>query len=514
MGDHIAVAEAARPRGQGYMAQTVRSPAPKFPAGLASLMSPELPAKQHASLDTELSRGDATTKAFFDHSRGIRVNTDAVVSAALTAQYPSLELVVAPAQNCNLIAYARAGYASYDAVEDGSGSLPGSLQWDLYIPPTRRLDGALGGLGERTLFGKYIYKWKGSDFIVYYIEGRDGEMSYPAVDNYYIMTTAKAKAQQLILEAGRWSADLHEEIWVFDGGYWQKSRELYDSIRNASWESVILNPEMKRSIIDDHLSFFKGRETYKNLQVPWKRGIIYYGPPGNGKTISIKAMMHTLYAQSPVPIPTLYVRSLFSYGGPEASIKQVFGKAREFAPCYLVFEDLDTIVSDNVRSYFLNEVDGLKNNDGIFMVGSTNHLDRLDPGISKRPSRFDRKYYFPDPTLEERVAYCQFWQKKLAGNEEIEFPNKLCKAIAGITDDFSFAYMQEAFVAALLAIARRSDTRGSSIVGFMEDLGDDWVGVGGGDQDLSRLPLWVEIKKQVQILREGMEEKSEAITSL
>lgn len=35
-----------------------------------------------------------------------------------------------------------------------------------------------------------------------------------------------------------------------------------------------------------------------------------------------------------------------------------------------------------MRSYFLNEIDGLKSNDGIFIVGSTNHLERLDPGIS------------------------------------------------------------------------------------------------------------------------------------
>lgn len=52
------------------------------------------------------------------------------------------------------------------------------------------------------------------------------------------------------------------------------------------------------------------------------------------------------------------------------------------SPCYLIFEDLDTIITDSVKSYFFNEVDGLKSNDGIFMVGSTNHLDRLDPGIS------------------------------------------------------------------------------------------------------------------------------------
>ena len=62
----------------------------------------------------------------------------------------------------------------------------------------------------------------------------------------------------------------------------------------------------------------------------------------------------------------------------------IFARAREFAPCYLIFEDLDSLVTDSVRSYFLNEVDGLKNNNGIFMVGSTNHLERLDPGISVR----------------------------------------------------------------------------------------------------------------------------------
>lgn len=70
------------------------------------------------------------------------------------------------------------------------------------------------------------------------------------------------------------------------------------------------------------------------------------------------------------------------FAGPEYSIQAIFRKARQLAPCYLVFEDLDSIVSDGVRSYFLNEVDGLQSNDGIYMIGSTNHLDRLDPGIA------------------------------------------------------------------------------------------------------------------------------------
>jgi len=56
----------------------------------------------------------------------------------------------------------------------------------------------------------------------------------------------------------------------------------------------------------------------------------------------------------------------------------------------------------------LNEVDGLESNDGILMIGSTNHLERLDPGIAKRPSRFDRKYLFDDPNEGERELYAEY----------------------------------------------------------------------------------------------------------
>ena len=107
-----------------------------------------------------------------------------------------------------------------------------------------------------------------------------------------------------------------------------------------------------------------------------------------------------------------------------------------------------------MRSYFLNAVDGIEKNDGILMVGSTNHLDRLDPGLAKRPSRFDRKYLFPNPNAEEREKYMVYWQTKLSDNHDLEFPDKLCPAVAKITNGFSFAYLQEAMVASLLAIAR------------------------------------------------------------
>lgn len=161
-----------------------------------------------------------------------------------------------------------------------------------------------------------------------------------------------------------------------------------------------------------------------------------------------------------------------------------------------------------MRSYFLNEIDGLKSNDGIFIIGSTNHLDRLDPGIAKRPSRFDRMYLFPDPNFDQRVAYCKFWQKKLADNKDIEFPDELCKAIADITHDFSFAYIQEAFVAALLVIARGA--KGKEDCDVEED---GWLVTRSTSDKLDDLVLWVEIKRQVAILRESMD-KNQSVSTI
>jgi SpoVK/Ycf46/Vps4 family AAA+-type ATPase len=76
-------------------------------------------------------------------------------------------------------------------------------------------------------------------------------------------------------------------------------------------------------------------------------------------------------------------------------MSQVFRKARAEAPCVLILEDLDSLINDSNRSFFLNQLDGLENNDGLLVIGSTNHYDRLDPAITKRPSRFDRKLFVP-----------------------------------------------------------------------------------------------------------------------
>lgn len=258
----------------------------------------------------------------------------------------------------------------------------------------------------------------------------------------------------LIMAAGEWTSQLHDEIFVFDNGHWSKSKELWKSVSSSSWNDVILPPTMKQSLIDDVQGFFDNQALYKQFAVPWKRGVILHGVPGNGKTVSIKALMASLYSR-PDPVPSLYVKSLETRRQTEQyAIRQIFQHARKMAPCLLIFEDLDSLVNNDVRSYFLNEVDGLEDNDGILMIGSTNHLSKLDPAIAKRPSRFDRKYHFKIPGEAERRAYTGYWRQKLLKNKTVDFPEELCDIIAQLTDGFSFAYLKELFVMALLRLAR------------------------------------------------------------
>lgn len=128
------------------------------------------------------------------------------------------------------------------------------------------------------------------------------------------------------------------------------------------------------------------------------------------------------------------------------------------------------------------------------MIGSTNHLELMDPGIAKRPSRFDRKYFYDDPTWDERVKYAEYWRNKLKENDRIDFPEILKGKIADITDGFSFAYMQEGFVAALTTIV------GGRAANRMEQ--------GGGDDELEENVFWQEFKRQIKNLRDEMDSES------
>jgi AAA+ superfamily predicted ATPase len=411
-----------------------------------------------ASSDKMITQSKNLFDTFKDHCSGDRVDSDMTVLDLIRNAHPDFHVTAVEADACSLLEFAGAGKAVADFEADDE-TFHASVLW---FPVGERLEKKRhpGELKDAHRFARYKYTWEGKDYIVYKVTWQDPFQ--PKMKMFYVLrprtdeSVVKGRdvdTDRLLLAVGKWTSQLHEEIFVFDNGYWQKSKELWKAVKGSSWDDIILNPETKTNIINDVHGFFDNERLYDEYAVPWRRGIIFHGVPGNGKTVTIKALINSLDARDE-PIPTLYVKSFENCQGEQYSIKLIFKQARESGPCLLIFEDLDSLLKDEVRSYFLNEVDGLESNDGILMIGSTNHLDRLDPAISKRPSRFDRKYHFKIPDSAEREAYADYWRKKLLKNERLQFPEELCSYIAKLAEGFSFAYLKELFVMALLTSAR------------------------------------------------------------
>jgi hypothetical protein len=242
-----------------------------------------------------------------------------------------------------------------------------------------------------------------------------------------------------------WNTDVRPdvEVLVFEGGWFHKSASLHDAIRHASLDDLVLPGALLARIRTDFDRFFEHRALYDRYGVPWRRGVLFTGPPGNGKTHTIKALVNHLGK------PCLYVRSFEGgCGDPQARIRRVFARARDTAPCVLVLEDLDTLVDDDTRSFFLNELDGFAENEGIVTIATTNHPEDLDPAIAQRPSRFDRRYRFELPEAAERSAYLERWARALA--PEMRPSEAGVRATTEHTEGFSFAYLKELVVSSMI----------------------------------------------------------------
>jgi DNA polymerase III delta prime subunit len=260
---------------------------------------------------------------------------------------------------------------------------------------------------------------------------------------YWILCDDRAVGKDFITGVCRWNAELRGEVLVFSGGCWQKDARLFRAIQGASFDNLILRGNLKQQIREDLEQFFAMRQTYEEYGIPWKRGILFVGPPGNGKTHTVKALINALQ------LPCIYVKSFRSeHVTEEDNIHSVFERARKTAPCMLVLEDLDSLLTPYNRSFFLNELDGFATNAGIVTLATTNHPEKLDPSILDRPSRFDRKYPFDIPEQPERLAYITLWNETLKAALHISEEGAI--QLSELTAGFSFAYLKELFLSSMM----------------------------------------------------------------
>ena len=264
-------------------------------------------------------------------------------------------------------------------------------------------------------------------------------------------------AEAFILDVERKTHAPGNAILVFANGRWRRSHSLYDATQSASFDDLVLAEDMKGSIRSDFSQFLKSEDRYGRLGISWRRGALMIGPPGNGKTHCVRALVKEL------GVASLYVQSLsHQYFTAEQMWQQVFDRARGLRPCVLVLEDLDALVDEENRSFFLNQLDGFEQNHGMIILATTNHPERIDSAIIDRPSRFDRKYHFNLPTLDERKEYLATWQRQLADESGWD-PAKI-DPIAEDTEDFSFAYLKELVISTVMKWMHESSANFASLM--------------------------------------------------
>ncbi|KKK49360.1 hypothetical protein LCGC14_3135850, partial [marine sediment metagenome] len=164
-------------------------------------------------------------------------------------------------------------------------------------------------------------------------------------------------------------------------------------IKNVTKPTLNLNlfSELTREI-----NSFKAKEqVYKANGLDYKRGILLYGLPGNGKTCFIK---HLLKEQDAI--------SIMCDAKSEKDIDFVFGflndeNTRGYHKI-IVLEDIDRVSNEHVRSRFLNLIDGIVTLNRTLFIATLNNPKDLDHALTNRPSRFDSLYEVESPNEKSR----------------------------------------------------------------------------------------------------------------
>ena len=187
--------------------------------------------------------------------------------------------------------------------------------------------------------------------------------------------------------------------------------EISDSIKDETKRYEIVRKKIpdenlvfdKNSTIfkvkKDILSFFtdKTKNIYKQLDLPYKRGIILYGEPGNGKSAMIREIIRTLDTDV-IKITIRRVRSLVNILS--ALTNELNGKN-----AIVIMEDIDSLINNSNRSDLLNILDGIDVKSGLYLIGTTNYPEKIDPAFMNRAGRFDKSYNIGNPSKEVRRLF-------------------------------------------------------------------------------------------------------------
>ncbi|VAI08920.1 unnamed protein product [Triticum turgidum subsp. durum] len=224
-------------------------------------------------------------------------------------------------------------------------------------------------------------------------------------------------------------------------------RETVVEVPNVSWEDIGGLENVKRELQETVQYPVEHPEKFEKFGMSPSKGVLFYGPPGCGKTLLAKAIANECQANF-ISIKGPELLTMW-FGESEANVREIFDKARGSAPCVLFFDELDSIVqrgsssgdaggaADRVLNQLLTEMDGMNAKKTVFIIGATNRPDIIDPALL-RPGRLDQLIYIPLPDVESRHQIFKACLRKSPLAKDIDL-----SALAKYTQGFSGADITE-----------------------------------------------------------------------
>lgn len=219
-------------------------------------------------------------------------------------------------------------------------------------------------------------------------------------------------------------------------------RETVVEVPNISWADIGGLEPVKRELREMVQYPVEHPEMFEKLGLSPSRGVLFYGPPGCGKTLLAKAVANECQANF-VSVKGPELLTMW-FGESESNVREVFDKARQAAPCVLFFDELDSIgqsrgrsqgdaggAGDRVINQLLTEMDGVGAKKNVFIIGATNRPDILDPAIM-RPGRLDQLIFIPPPDLDSRMSILKSVLRKTPMDGEIDL-SQLARFTKGFT---------------------------------------------------------------------------------
>ncbi|TBU00623.1 AAA ATPase [Hamiltosporidium magnivora] len=224
-------------------------------------------------------------------------------------------------------------------------------------------------------------------------------------------------------------------------------RETVVQVPNVKWGDIGGLENVKRELRETVQYPVEHADKFLKFGMNPSKGVLFYGPPGCGKTLLAKAIASECQANFiSIKGPELLTMWV---GESEANVRDIFDKARAAAPCVIFFDELDSIaksrstnagdsgVTDRVLNMLLSEMDGVNQKKNVFIIGATNRPDQIDSALM-RPGRLDQLIYIPLPDLKSRESILKATLNKTPLNSDVNLSD-----IATRTEKFSGADLTE-----------------------------------------------------------------------